>query len=166
MTDFSVWVTHGDDTFKLKGLMASEFSKVKKWTGGDYVNHHDWFRAILNHDPDAILAAFTLLRFRENPETRWGDVDVDLTVVESRWCDDDGRAVRMRYQTDDDGNLKVDDDGLPIPVRDGKNPVWEYVDTGDAVPPTPSPETTSTVTTPTHGGSSESGSGIHMIAVS
>lgn len=151
-------ITHGDYTFDFRGLTAKEMAKVKTETG--FTNRGEFFDAITDEDPNAMIAAFVLARTRQGETVRWGDVDVDLDTVEAGYYDDTDRQVEPVFQTDDDGSLVLDDDGDPKPSRDKQGRViWRYVDTGEEVPPTDSAETTpSPATTPTPSESPDSAS--------
>lgn len=159
MADPVLRITHGDDSFDLRGLTAQEMAKVKTETG--FRNRQEFFDAITDEDPAAILAAFLLARIRKGEKPRWDDIDVNLDDVIAGFYDDTGRQVEPVIQTDDDGR-PVLRDGVPVGERDEQgNLKWRYVDSGDPVPPTGSAETTSSPdTTPKPGESSASGSGI------
>lgn len=168
-------VTYDGHTFDLRGISAKEMARVKTETG--LANRREFFDAITDEDPNALIAAFVLARTRAGESVRWDDVDVVLDEVEAGYYDDTDREVEPVYEMDGDSLLLVkrddndrpvkdaqgeyipDPNGSPIGKRDKRgNLIWRYVDTGEEVPPTDSVETQSSspVTSLKPGGSSDS----------
>lgn len=174
MADPKLRITHDGDTFDLRGLTAKEMAKVKTETG--FKNRAEFFDAITEEDPDALIAAFVIARTRKGETVRWSDVDIDLDKVEAGYYDDDDREVEPVFETvdgelllvkrDDDGRVLKDDggnyipdpNGSPVGKRDDRGRlIWRYADTGEEVPPTGSAEETSSPAMSTErGGSSAS----------
>lgn len=179
-------ITHGDYSFDLRGLTAKEMAKVKAETG--FANRREFFDAITDEDPNAIIAAFVLARTRNDEKVRWDDIDVDLDEVRAAYYDSTDREVEPVFETNDDGSMLLvkwtddgravkdeagkyipDPNGEPIGKRDKHGRlIWRYVDTGEEVPPTGSAETTtsSPATTSTPGDSLDSVSGIPEMSLS
>lgn len=167
-------ITHGDHSFSFRGLTAKEMAKVKTETG--LANKQAFFDAIIDDDPDALIAAFVLARTRAGEKVRWDDVDINLDDVQAAYYDETDREVEPVFETDDNDRIllvKRDEagrpvkdngkwvtatDGEPVGKRDKQGRlIWRYVDTGEEVPPTDSAETIpSPDTKPTSGDSSES----------
>ena len=127
-------MTLGDEEFKLKGVTVQEMAKVKSWTS--YKNRGEWFAAIGEEDPDALIAAYVLCKQRKGEQVRFSDVDFDLDALKGQWVDETGREVEPVLEKNKDGSFKTDKNGLPVPVLDKSGRAqWRYVDTGDAVPP-------------------------------
>lgn len=176
-------ISYDGHHFDLRGLKAKEMAQVKTETG--LRSRREFFDAITDEDPDAMIAAFALARRREGENVRWSDVDVDLDQVEAGYYDDTDREVEPVFEMDGDSLLLVkrdendrplrddsgayirDPNGSPVGKRDEQGRlVWRYVDTGEPVPPTDSAVTSSPPTTPTPGESSESDSGTRLTSVS
>lgn len=169
-------ITHDGFSFDLRGLTAKEMAKVKTETG--LKNRREFFDAITDEDPEALIAAFVLARTRAGETVRWADVDVDLDDVQAAYYDDTDREVEPVFETNEDGSLLLikrddndrplrdergdfipDPNGSPVGKRDARGALqWRYVDSGDLVPPTGSVEetTSSPVTSLTPGGTSDS----------
>ena len=169
-------IRHGEYTFDLRGLTAKEMAKVKTETG--LKNRREFFDAITDEDPEALIAAFVIARLRAGEQVRWADVDLDLDDVEAGYYDDTDREVEPVFETvedgslllikrddsdrpvkDDKGNFIPDPNGSPVGKRDSKgNLLWRYVESGEPVPPTGSVEetTSSPVTSLKPGGTSDS----------
>lgn len=156
----------GDEYLELRGLMSDEMALVKRWTG--LKNRQAFYDALIDEDPEAIQAAFTLARRRatDKPEAvRFNQTRVNLDDL--RWTRVvDGRQVDWRVELDDDGKplmACLDDQGRPMRDEDGEfvkpsgsrdervgpvliltddgKPSWFYVDSGDDVLPTTEPTT-------------------------
>lgn len=172
MADPKLRITHDGVSFDLRGLTAKEMARVKTETG--LRNRGEFFDAITDEDPDALIAAFVIARTRAGETVRWSDVDVNLDDVEAGYFDDSDREVEPVFETAGDGSLllvKRDDDGrvlkddkghyipdpngTPVGKRDDRGRlIWRYVDGSGDVPPTESVEETSSPATSTEPGES------------
>lgn len=133
MADPSVLLTFADEQFTLAHISVQEMMKVKGWT--PYKNRREWFTAIGNEDPEALLAAYVLTKQRKGEDVRFSEVDFDLDTLGAKFVDDDGREVEPVVEKLKDGTVKTDKDGAPIPVLDKSGrPKWTYADTGEPVP--------------------------------
>lgn len=157
-------VTLGDVDFSMAGVTAQEMYKVVGTTR--YKNKREWFTALENDEPEALIAAYIMAKARKGESVRFADANFNLDDMSARLVDDSGREVRPVLEVDADGSIKytVNPDGTqgrPIPVLDGQgDPQWVYADTNEPVPPTeaaPQPPT-STDTAKEPGPVSESSS--------
>jgi hypothetical protein len=157
MADPKIVITLGDEEFSLAGASAQEVLKVKTWTG--YRNRRAWFDGITDEQPEALLAALCIAKQRKGEQVDYYAVDIDLDTLEGKFIDDQGREVEPVLELKDDGTLKTDKDGDPIPVtdKDGK-PQWRDVVSGDVIPFGIS-ESKTTSTTPLKRGSSSVSAG-------
>lgn len=173
-------VTAGEDHFDLAGLMSDEMAQVKAWTG--HKNRAEFYQAMQDEDPDALTAAFSLVKWRkESKLPRWGEVRVCLDDL--RWSRVvDNRQVELIAEERDGKPLIVQVDGNGDPLKEGdsyleptgadgeklgfvlpKTPEghlrWRFTDTGEDVRPTEQPPTSgssgspSTAKTPRSSGS-------------
>lgn len=129
-----IQVTLGDETFTLSGLKVQEMAKVKSWTS--LKNREEWWKAITEEDPDALIAAYVLVKQRKGEQVRFSDADFDLDTFDVDLVDEQGRKVMPVFEQNTDGTVKTRDDGSPIPALKDGEAQWKYVETGEPVPPT------------------------------
>lgn len=133
MSDPVAVITFGDEEFSLAHVSAQEVIKVKAWTGCK--NRQEWFTAITEEDPEALVAALVLAKQRKGETVRFADADFDFDDLDVKFVDDQGREVEPINQTNDDGSLKLDAQGRPLPSldKDGKQQ-WRDVTSGEVIP--------------------------------
>jgi len=133
MAGFVVRLTLGDEQFLLDKVSVQEVDRVTGWTS--YKNKREWFAALQREEPKAQIAAYIIAKARDGVTVRWSEVDFP-DDVQACWVDESGREVEPLLEENEDGTLKTDADGMPLPVlRDGQ-PVWVFSDTREEVPPT------------------------------
>lgn len=133
MADPTMVISFGDEEFRLAGLKASEMLKVKAWTGCK--NRQEWFTAISDEDPEALLAALVIAKQRKGENLRFSDADFEFDDLDGKFVDDQGREVEPVLELNDDGSMKKDDAGAPIPAKDEHgHPQWRAVESGEVLP--------------------------------
>lgn len=133
MADPSVLISFGTEEFSLAHVSAQEVIKVKAWTG--FKNRKEWFTAITDEDPQALVAALMIVKQRKGEDIRFSDADFDMDDLSAKFVDDQGREVEPVLKTAKDGTLILDDKGAVIPITDkaGKQQ-WRDVTSGDVIP--------------------------------
>ena len=163
-------VTLGDVEFPMSGVTLQEMYKVTSTTR--YKNKREWFAAIQDDEPEALIAAYVMAKARAGETVRFNDANFDLDDMAAKLVDETGREVEPVLEKNPDGSLKFteNDDGsqgTPIPVLDGQGqPQWVYSDTGEPVRPTSAAEPPTSVTPPMPGPPSESVSGTPQMSTS
>lgn len=133
MADPTLVISFGDEEFRLAGLKAQEVMKVKAWTG--FKNRKEWFTAISEEDPEALIAALVIVKQRKGENVRFADADFDFDDLDGKFLDEQGREVEPVMETNDDGSLRKDEKGDPIPVTDEHGAQqWRTVETGEVLP--------------------------------
>lgn len=158
MADPTLIITFGEDEFPLAHVTAQEVMKVKAWTGCR--NRRDWYNAISEEEPGALIAALVIARQRKNIPADFATADYDLDEIQAKFLDDAGREVEPVLVENPDGSPKLDADGAVIPVlaADGK-PQWREVTTGTVVPFGTTDSAATSDTPPMPGSTSVSASG-------
>lgn len=155
-------ITADDGThFDLADLMSDEMAQIKSWTGCK--NRAEFYDALRQEDPDAITAAFTLVKRRNGePDAAFRGTRVNLDrLVWTRVVDDrpvdliveerDGEPLIV--QLDKKGDPLTDDQGAYLDPTYADDEIrgfvllktpeghlrWRYVDTGEEVRPTEEP---------------------------
>ena len=166
-------VTIGDLYFDLANLMSDEMEQVSIWTGGAYKNRQEFYAALGDEIPPAIVAAMHLAKWRKTGEKPRYDDKWRVNLDDIQWMRHvGGRAVDVKMEKDADGSpLLVVVDAKGEPVKDGKNyklPTgdeaenvgfalhkdddgnlsWYYTDTGEDVRPTKAPATSGSTGSP------------------
>lgn len=166
-------VTIGDLYFDLAALMSDEMEQVSIWTGGAYKNRQEFYAALREELPRAVVAALHVAKWRKTGEKPRYDDKWRVNLDDIRWSRHvGGKAVDVSMEKDSDGApLVVVVDAKGQPVRDGKNyklPTgdegekvgfilhkdedgnlrWYYVDTGEDVRPTQMPATSGSTGSP------------------
>lgn len=158
MAEPVVHIDFGGVVFPLSGLTANEVIKAKEWTGCR--NRRDWFIAIGDEDPVAMKAALVIAKQRKGENVDFATADFDFDDIEAYFVDDQGRKVEPVFELNDDGSVKTDPDGDPIPkVGENGKPVWRDIQSGNVIPFGPSGSRTTSDTPPTPGSSSASATG-------
>lgn len=136
MADPVVLVTLGGEDLLLSHITLQEVLKVKSCTG--YATKREWFAALYREEPEAQAAALIVAKARKGETARFADVDFDTDTYEARFVDEATRQpVEPLMEKNDDGTLKLDDDGTPIAVLDKAGVAqWVFSDTGEPLPPT------------------------------
>lgn len=130
MADPTLVLTLGDETFELLHLSAQEMLKVKGWTG--FKNRQEWFAAMLEEDPEALLAGLVLSKQRKGEPIRFSEADFDLDTLDAAFINEHGQKVEPVLQTDDAGTVVLDAAGKPIPVLDERGAQqWRDVESGE-----------------------------------
>ena len=134
MADPTLIVSIGAVEFPLAHVSAQEVIKAKQWTG--CANRRDWFTAIVNEEPEALLAALVIAKQRAGETVTYSpDVDFNYDDVSAKFVDDQGREVEPVLELKPDGTVRLDDAGKPIPVLDEHGEQqWRDVKTGDVTP--------------------------------
>lgn len=154
-------LTHDKEHFDLADLWSDEMAQVKSWTG--FSNRQEFYQALQNEDADAVVAAFSLVKWRaENKVPRWSEVRVNMNALAwSRIVGD--REVAVLLEERDGKPLVVQVDKNNEPIKDAKggylDPTgaddervgfallktdegylrWKFTDTGEEVRPTTEP---------------------------
>lgn len=133
MADPTIVITFGTEEFPLAHVTAQEVIKVKTWTG--LKNRREWFGAIGEEDPAALVAALVIAKQRKGDSIRFTDADFDFDDLDAKFIDESGRQVEPVMETNDDGSVKTDADGVPVRTvdADGKQ-MWRDVESSDVVP--------------------------------
>lgn len=134
-------VSMGGHDVPTEHITVQEMRQVKIWTS--FGTRRDWFAAVIQEDPDALIAAYCIATKRQGQEVKFSEADFDLDTLDARLVAPDGRAVEPKLEKNKDGTLKLDAKKQPVPVLDKKGQqIWLYADSGDEVPPTvPAPTT-------------------------
>lgn len=133
MADPTLVITIGEEEFPLAHVTAQEVLKVKAWTG--FRNRKEWFTAITDEDPEALIAALVIAKQRKGDDVRFSDADFDFDDLDGKFLDDTGRQVEPVLKQAKDGTLILDDDGKPIPVTDKNGQQqWRDVESGEVLP--------------------------------
>lgn len=153
MAEPTMVIRMGDEELRLDEVSAQEMVRVKTWTG--LRNRAEWWRAISEEDPEALLAAYCLAKARKGEEVRYSEADFPLSSLDAWFVDDTGRQVTPQVEVDERGNVRLDEQGRPIPVLDelGRQR-WVDKATGEPVPFDQTPSSTSLSSPLTPGGSS------------
>lgn len=130
-------------TMTVDDLTFDEMSKIKGWTGGEFNGLPKLLTGVREMDGDALRAVYCVALRRENPEARINDANLPFAKLRAFLIDPDtGREIEGVMELKEDGTLRLNADGDPIPVRtpDGE-PKFRYVDTGEDTPPQVAPST-------------------------
>lgn len=159
MADPVVLIGFGDEEFALAHVTVQEMAKVKSWTA--FRNRNVWFDAIRDEDPDALIAAYVLVKQRKGESVRFSEVDFDLDSLTAKLVDETGSEIEPVLERNADGSIKTDAKGQPVPALDAQGRVqWVYTSNGAPVPPTGTAWEPITDSQETPGSSSEFVSGI------
>lgn len=133
MADPTIVISFGDEEFPLAHISAQEVIKVKSWTG--LKNRKEWFSAMTEEDPEALVAALVIAKQRKGESIRFANTDFDFDDLDVKFVDDHGVVVEPVMETNEDGTVKTNETGQPIPSvdKDGHQQ-WRNVESGVVIP--------------------------------